>query len=155
MLFRSLQPYAAKNFKDILRLCDAHGVDHLTLVGGTPLMLAARTGNAALVQALLDKGAAPTAEDEFGHTAWQHAVNRSLEEPDFAKAALALLFERIAPAGIDVQVDGRLVRVEHHQGEYWVLTLMLAGLNTQWSQCAARTHPSWQYGQGFFAEQLH
>ena len=152
---RHLQPYAAKNFKDILRLCDAHGVDHLTLVGGTPLMLAARTGNAALVQALLDKGAAPTAEDEFGHTAWQHAVNRSLEEPDFAKAALALLFERIAPAGIDVQVDGRLVRVEHHQGEYWVLTLMLAGLKTQWSQSSARPHPSWKYGQGFFAEQLH
>ncbi|MBP6504405.1 MAG: AAA family ATPase [Rhodoferax sp.] len=152
---RHLQPYAAKNFKDILRLCDTHGVDHLTLVGGTPLMLAARAGNAALAQALLDKGADPTAEDEFGHTAWRHAVNRSLEEPTFAKAALALLFERIAPAGIDVQVDGRLVRVEHHQGEYWVLTLMLAGLKTQWSQCSARPHPSWKYGQGFFAEQLH
>ena len=152
---RHLQPYAAKNFKDILRLCDAHGVDHLTPVGGTPLMLAARAGNAALVQALLDKGADPTAEDEFGHTAWQHAVNRSIEEPAFAKAALTLLFERIAPAGIDVQMDGRLVRVEHHQGEYWVLTLMLAGLKTQWSHCAARLHPAWKYGLGFFAEQLH
>jgi hypothetical protein len=152
---RHLQAYAAKNFKDILRLCDAHGVEHLTPVGGTPLMLAARAGNTALVQALLDKGADPTAEDEFGHTAWQHAVNRSIDEPAFAKAALALLFERIAPAGIDVQVDGRLVRVEHHQGEYWVLMLMLAGLKTQWSHCAARPHPAWKYGQGFFAEQLH
>ena len=152
---RHLQAYAAKHFKDILRLCDAHGVDHLTSVGGTPLMLAARAGNAALVQALLDKGADPTAEDEFGHTAWQHAVNRSIDEPAFAKAALPLLFERIAPAGIDVQVDGRLVRVEHHQGEYWVLMLMLAGLKTQWSHCAARPHPAWKYGQGFFAEQLH
>ena len=54
-----------------------------------------------------------------------------------------------------MQVDGRLVRVEHHQGEYWVLTLMLAGLKTQWSHCAARPHPAWKYGQGFFAEQLH
>jgi hypothetical protein len=152
---RHLQAYAAKNFKDILRLCDAHGVDHLTPVGATPLMLAARAGNAALVQALLDKGADPAAEDEFGHTAWQYAVNRLIDEPAFAKAALALLFERIAPAGIDVQVEGRLVRVEHHQGEYWILTLMLAGLKTQWSHCAARPHPAWKYGQGFFAEQLH
>jgi hypothetical protein len=54
-----------------------------------------------------------------------------------------------------VQVDGRLVRVEHHQGEYWVLMLMLAGLKTQWSHCAARPHPAWRYAQGFFAEQLH
>ena len=52
-------------------------------------------------------------------------------------------------------MEDRLVRVEHHQGEYWVLTLMLAGLKTQWSQCAARPHPAWKYGQGFFAEQLH
>ncbi|MBV9892493.1 MAG: hypothetical protein JO090_16635 [Rhizobacter sp.] len=152
---RHLQPYAAKNFKDIVRLCDAHGVDHLTPVGATPLMLAARAGNIALVEALLDKGADPTAEDEFGHSAWQHGVNRSIDEPAFAKAALASLFERIAPAGIDVQVDGRLVRVEHHQGEYWLLTLMLAGLKTQWSHCAVRTHPAWKYEQGFFAEQLH
>jgi hypothetical protein len=118
-------------------------------------MLAARAGNAALAEALLDKGADRMAQDEFGHTAWQHAVNRSIDEPAFAKAALALLFERIAPAGIDVQVEGRLVRVEHHQGEYWILTLMLAGLKTQWSHCAARPHPAWKYGQGFFAEQLH
>ena len=116
---RHLQAYAAKNFKDILRLCDVHGVDHLTPAGGTPLMLAARAGNAALVEALLDRGADPTAQDEFGHTAWQQAVNRSIDEPAFAKSALALLFERIAPAGIDVQIEDRLVRVEHHQGEYW------------------------------------
>jgi hypothetical protein len=152
---RHLQAYAAKNFKDILRLCDAHGVDHLTPVGGTPLMLAARAGNAALADALIAKGADPTAEDEFGHTAWQQAINRAIDEPDFAKAALAPLFERIAPAGIDVQVDGRLVRVEHHQGEYWVLTLMLAGFKTQWSHCTKRSHPAWKYGQGYFAEQLH
>jgi Ankyrin repeats (many copies) len=152
---RHLQAYAAKNFKDVLRLCDAHGVDHHTPVGGTPLMLAARAGNAALVVALLDKGADPAAQDEFGHSAWQQAVSRALDDPTFAKSALAPLFERIAPAGIDVQVDGRLVRVEHHQGEYWVLTLMLAGLKTQWSHCAARPHASWKYGQGYFAEQLH
>jgi len=152
---RHLQTYAAKNFKDILRLCDAHGVDHLTPVGGTPLMLAARAGNAALVDALLDNGADPNTEDEFGQSAWQQAVNRAIDDSDFARSALARLFERIAPAGIDMQVDGRLVRVEHHQGEYWVLTLMLAGLKTQWSHCTARSHPPWKYGHGFFAEQLH
>lgn len=152
---RHLQAYAAKNFKDILRLCESHGVDHLTPVGSTPLMLAARAGNTALVEALLDKGAAPNAEDEFGHTPWQQAVSRAMEEPPFAKLALAPLFERIAPAVIDVQVDGRLVRIERHQGEYWTLTLMLAGFKTQWSRCTARSQPVWKYGEGFFAEQLH
>lgn len=152
---RHLLPYAAKNFKSILQLCDLHTVDHLTPVGATPLMLAARAGNTALVDALLAKGANPEAEDEFGQTAWQQAVNRAIEDPSFAKNSMGSIFEQVAPAVIDVQIDGRLVRIERHQGEYWVLTLMLAGLKTQWSSCAARTLPVWKFGEGYFAEQLH
>jgi Ankyrin repeat len=152
---RHLQPYAARNFKDILRLCDVHTVDHRTPVGATPLMLAARAGNAALVDALLQIGADPTVEDEFGHTAWQQAVNRALEDPTFAASAPAALFDRLAPAVIDVQIDGRLIRLERHQAEYWVLSLMLAGFKTQWSACPARELPRWKFDEGFFAEQLH
>ncbi len=152
---RHLQAYTAKNFKDILRLCDVHTVDHRTPVGATPLMLAARAGNAALIDALLARGADPEMVDEFGQTAWQHAVSRAMDEPAFAKNSLALVFERLAPAVIDVQVDGRLIRIERHQGEYWVLTLMLAGLKTQWSCCTVRDEPPWKFGDGYFAEQLH
>ncbi|MFM2069604.1 MAG: hypothetical protein RLZZ584_4513, partial [Pseudomonadota bacterium] len=152
---RHLQPYAAKNFKDVLRLCDVHGVDHLSPVGATPLMMAARAGNVALIDALLQRGADPLTEDDFGHTAWHQAVNRAMEEPAFARGALAPVFDRLAPACIDVQVDAHLVRIERHQGEYWVLTLMLAGLKTQWSTCAERTHALRKFRGGYFAEQLH
>jgi hypothetical protein len=82
-------------------------------------------------------------------------VSRAIEEPAFAKNSLAGVFERLAPAVIDVQVDGRLIRIERHQGEYWVLTLMLAGLKTQWSYCTVRAAPPWKFGEGYFAEQLH
>jgi Ankyrin repeats (many copies) len=124
-------------------------------VGATPLMLAARAGNLPLVQALLAKGADPELRDEFGHTAWLHAVSRAMEESAFALTGLPALYDALAPAVLDVQTDGRLVRIEHHQGEYWVLTLMLAGLKTQWSSCVLRSHEVWKYGEGFFAEQLH
>jgi hypothetical protein len=152
---RHLQPYTGRNFKDVLRLCDVHTVDHAAPVGGTPLMLSARAGNGALIDALLERGVDPAICDEFGHTAWQQAVSRAIEEPDFASGALPAVFERLAPAVIDVQVDGRLVRLERHQGEYWVMTLMLAGLKTQWSSCAPRALPNWKFGEGYFAEQLH
>lgn len=152
---RHLQPYATKNFKDVLRLCDVHSVDHHSPVGATPLMLAARAGNAALIEALLERGADPTVEDEFGQTAWQQAVSRAIEEPAFAKNSLAAIYEHLAPAVIDVQVDGRLVRIERHQAEYWVLPLMLAGLKTQWSHCVVRSLEPWKFDDGYFAEQLH
>ncbi len=151
---RHLQPYAAKNFKEVLRQADVHGVDHRTPVGATALMLAARAGNAALVRALLDKGADPEVRDEFGHTAWLFAVNRALEEPEFARTGLPALFDLLSPSTLDVQSDGRLVRIERHQGEYWMLTLMLAGLKTQWSRCIQRPLEPWKYQEGFFAEQL-
>ena len=152
---RHLQPYQAKNFKDILRLADLHGPDHATPVGATPLMLAATAGNAALVEALLAKGADPDRRDEFGHSAWDHAVGRAMREAAFASSGLPALFNGLAPAALDVQSDGRLIRLERQQGEYWVLTLMLAGLKTQWSQCVARRLDPFKFMAGFFADQLH
>jgi hypothetical protein len=152
---RHLQAYAAKNFKDLLRLCDQHGVDHATPIGATPLMLAARAGNGALVHALLQRGADADKRDEFGHSPWLHAVARAMEEPAFAGTGLPALFDALAPHVIDVQTDGRLVRLERHHAEYWVLTLMLAGLKTQWSACVVRSHEPWRYTDGMFADQLH
>jgi len=152
---RHLQPYLARNFKDLLRLADLHGPDHATTVGATPLMLAAQAGNAALVQALLAKGADALRRDEFGHTAWDHAVGRAMQEAGFARNGLPAVFEPLAPPALDVQTDGRLVRLERHQAEYWVLTLMLAGLKTQWSRCVTRRLEPYRYLVGFFADQLH
>jgi hypothetical protein len=152
---RHLQPYQAKNFKDLLRAADTHGPDHATPVGATPLMLAAAAGNAPLVEALLAKGADPARRDEFGHTAWDHAVGRAMREAAFAGSGLPALFDLLAPPALDVQTDGRLVRLERHQGEYWLLTLMLAGLKTQWSQCVTRRLDPYRYLSGFFADQLH
>jgi hypothetical protein len=152
---RYLQPYQAKNFKDILRAADTHGPDHASPVGATPLMLAATAGNSALVEALLAKGADPARRDEFGHTAWHHAVSRAMREAGFAASGLPSLFELLAPAALDVQTDGRLVRLERYQGEYWLLTLMLGGLKTQWSSCVTRRLEPNRYLSGFFADQLH
>ena len=152
---RHLQPWQARNFKDLLRQADTHGPDHATPVGATPLILAAAAGNAPLVQALLDKGANPLARDEFGHTAWDHAVGRAMQETGFAATGLPAIFDLLAPAALDVRTGGRLVRLERQQGEYWALTLMLAGLKTQWSRCVTRKVELWKYRQGFFADQLH
>lgn len=152
---RHLQPYTAHNFKDLLRQCDTYGVDHRTPTGATPLMLAARAGNLPLVDALLARGADPLVEDEFGHTAWLAALNRAMEDTPFARLSIGALFERIAPVTLDVQTAGRLVRLERHQGEYWVLSLMLAGFKTLRTQCVERLHDPYKYQQGFFAQMLH
>jgi hypothetical protein len=122
--------YAAHGLKPVLQACERHGLNHATPTGATPLMMAARAGNTALVDALLTRGANPELRDEFGHTAWMHALSRALEDTAFGQQHLAALAQRLAPAFIDVQTGERLHRITQEQGEYWPLSIMLVWLKT-------------------------
>jgi hypothetical protein len=70
---RLLRPYSERAFKPVLAECDLYGIDHRVPCGATPLMMAARAGNLALAEALIERGADLTATDEYGHTAWMVA----------------------------------------------------------------------------------
>lgn len=130
LLARHAKPFEKKNFKDLLQQCDKYGVDHRTVVDATPLMLAAQMGNVALVDALLERGANLELRDLFGHSAQHYALARATRDAAYARGPFAALWERVAAPFVDVQVDGRLVRLHQHQGEYLPLQLMLAGLKT-------------------------
>lgn len=123
-------PFEKKNVKDILQQCDTYGVDHRTITDATPLMLAAEVGNVALVDALLERGADPQQRDLFGHSAQSYALARAARDDGYAAGALDAIYQRVALPMLDVQVDGRLVRLHEHQGETLLLQLMLAGLKT-------------------------
>lgn len=151
---RLLRPYAERAFKPVLAECDLYGVDHRVPCGATPLMMAARAGNLALAEALVQRGADLAAIDEYGHTAWMVALCRAVAEPAFAEHSLGPLFDLLAPTALDVQTAGRLVKLERHQAEYWLLSLMLASLKIQGSTMVDRDHPSYRYFRGFFADSL-
>ncbi len=151
---RWLRPYAGKSFKDVLADCDQYGVDHATLTGATPLMRAAQAGNLALVDALLARGANPGQTDEFGHTPWLAAVASAIEDPGMARATLGALFERLAPGAMDVWIEQRLIRLERSQAEYWVFSVMLAGLKTLSMRVSPRPLPMQRYHRGFFADAI-
>jgi len=133
---RQHQPYVSRNFKELLRQCDQFGPDHRTYFNATPLMLAAKCGNVALVQALLERGADPLVRDHYGHSAWDYALERFLDAPNPGAYAhhLDALYPLLSPPVIDVQTGHRLVRLERHQGEYWLFGLMLASYKKLYSQ---------------------
>ncbi len=134
---RQLAPWTKRTFKDVLAQCDQYGVDHRNGFDATPLMMAARAGNSALVAALLERGADIEARDLFGQTAVMHVLERAALEFDYAGGPFAEVYRQVAPPTLDVETDGRLIRLYPHQGEYFLLLTMLAGIKTLGSQLVA------------------
>ncbi|WP_051675847.1 ankyrin repeat domain-containing protein [Polaromonas glacialis] len=150
---RQRQPYAGRAFKDVLRQCDQYGVDHRSYFNATPLMMAAQCGNVPLVEALLARGADPLVRDHYGHSAWDHALERFLDDPWHTQHHLDALFPLLSPPVLDVQTAGRLIRLERHQGEYWLLGVMLASYKKLYSQAVPHPHVHRNL-KGFCADHL-
>lgn len=86
----------------------------------TPLMAAAAAGNVPLAEALLERGADREATDHFGHNALHWAMREAFRDEGFAQGPFAALYEPLAPACIDVNTGGRLVRIDRRLTEYFL-----------------------------------
>lgn len=116
--------YFASSFREILKQCDQHGIEHRLPMNQTPLMAVAAAGNVPLVEALLERGADREAVDHYGQNALHWAMREALRDAKFAHGPFAALDEQLALASIDLQTRGRLVRLEQHQGEYILFQTM-------------------------------
>ncbi|MGH8551001.1 MAG: ankyrin repeat domain-containing protein [Methylococcales bacterium] len=119
--YKHLAPYYGHGFKEILRNCERHGVDHRTAMNLTPLMAASVAGNVALVEELLERGADRDLTDHLGRNALHWAMIEAFREPKFATGGFAAIYERIAPPVVDLMVGERLVRIDRHLTEYFLL----------------------------------
>jgi hypothetical protein len=124
---RYLPPYAAKKFKDVLREVDYYGVDFRNPFHHTPLMMATAAGNLPLIDALLERGANIELTDNQGRAAFHLALRRALHNPAFARGGdFAALWSRLVIPSVSVQVGGRLVKIDAHQGEFFLFHTLIA-----------------------------
>jgi hypothetical protein len=125
-----LQRYSGSFFKDIIRECELYGVDHRNVFNKTPLMMAARAGNAALVRELLSAGADTELTDNYGLTAWQWALQRIIEDKKFAQAGFPAVHDLLAPSMLSLKVDGRLAKIDRRQGEFLLFNIFFAAFGS-------------------------
>jgi len=117
--------YTLKHPGAVLRETDRYGIDFRNRFDQTPLMVASRVGNADLAAALLDRDADTSLADGNGLNAFQIAIDRACADERFARTRLPAIFERLAPPAIDVEVDGRLVKLERRLMEYLMLCVAM------------------------------
>ncbi len=122
-------PYTFKNNSAVLRQVDQYGVDFRDQFNHTPLMLAARFGNANMVESLSDIGADREQTNNNGLNAFQIALEQACLDHKYAARSLPDIYELLAPAEITLQVDGRLIKLLRHAMEYTLLNIMIANFH--------------------------
>jgi hypothetical protein len=128
LVIRDLQGYTGAFYKGVIRQCELYGVDHRTVFNKTPLMLAASSGNTALVQELLATGADTELTDNYGLTAWQGALQRATQDKKFAAELFPRVNEMLAPSSVSLKADDRLVKIDSSQGEFLLFHIFFVTL---------------------------
>ena len=69
----------------------------------------------------MEKGARRDATDYLGRNAGHLALREAFAHPQFAQNALPALWTVLAPLSLDLRIGDRLVRLERHQAEYFLV----------------------------------
>lgn len=118
--------YSFRKPDAVLKQVNEYGTDFRNLFNQTPLMVAAWMGNVELVKALCDLGADTEKVDGNGLTAFQIALAQASRDENYAKKKLANIYEQLEPTSLSIQVDGRLIKLDKHSMEFFMLNLMIA-----------------------------
>ncbi len=117
-------PYSAKNPTAVLRQVDRYGADFRNQFNQTPLMTAARLGNAELTQSLTDLGADTELLNNSGFNGFQIALEQACNDNKFAAKKLGRIYNALKPASMSIQVEGKLVKLDNHLMEFLMFNLM-------------------------------
>lgn len=136
---RFLPMYRASDHGKVMADIARYGLEHRNMMSLTPLMMAGYAGNVELVEALIDLGARIDAVDTFGRMPFHFALRSAFKDEQFAKEKLGALYDLLCPTGLDLEVDGRLVRLGRNQGEFFVLAALLALFHGVYGQAGFRS----------------
>jgi len=123
---RAMAAYLRGETSKVLNEVERYGLEHRSMMGMTPLMMAAEVGDVALVQTLVDRGARLDAVDSLGRMPIHFALRRAFQDASFARDKLGSLYELLCPTALELELDGRRLRLGRNQGEFFLFLCFVA-----------------------------
>jgi DUF2075 family protein len=120
------QDYYDRTYPNLKRKIELYGIDFRNPLNQSPLMIAAQMGLIDLVRALLKGGANPELRDNWGRTPFQIALRQAYLDSAYARERIGPLYELLAPSSLKVKVEDRLIKLDRHMMEFFLLHSMLA-----------------------------
>lgn len=130
--------YDIKKPDAMLRQVQQYGVDFRNPFNLTPLMIAARLGNADHVPRLVEMGADTSLVNNVGFNAFQIGLEQACISPHYATRKLPGVYEKLEPQDMVIQADGRLVKLDRRLMEFLMLNLMIAMFYTRLGENVVR-----------------
>ena len=123
---RALGPYLNGDTQQVLADVTRYGLEHRNMMGMTPLMAATEVGDLRLAQTLVERGGRIDAVDTLGRMPIHLALRRAFRDPEFARDKLGAFYELLCPTAIELEADGRRLRLARSQGEFFLLLCFVA-----------------------------
>jgi hypothetical protein len=139
-------PYDLKHTGTVLRQTDQYGIDFRNPFNQTPLMIASRLGNEALIRELRERGANTELINNVGFNAFQICLEQALDDPKYSSKKLAAVYRQLEPDCLDIQVDERLIKLDNRSMEFLMLNLMMAMFYTRLGEKIIHTWGAFQSG---------
>jgi hypothetical protein len=110
----------------VLNNVNKYGVDFRNVFNQTPLMVATQLGNSEFIKVLSEQGADTEKVDGNYLTAFQIALGQICRNKDYARKKIAAIYDYLEPSSMSVEIDGKLVKLDKHLMEFFMLNLMIA-----------------------------
>lgn len=117
----------SKEFKELRQKVRTYGVDYRNPLNKTPLMTAISVSRLDIAEWLIQEGALVEATDNAGLSVfWQlHTRSSTVSQCLMTHDIHTPVYERLAPDCINIQFEQRLIRLEKHQFDYWMLVAFI------------------------------
>ncbi len=120
------QMFRERSYHTLMHYTQRHGVDFRNRINQTPLMLAAKIGDAELIRKLLEMGADRNLMDSQGRSALHVAIREAFFNKNYAATKLAEIYPLLEPQSISLRVADRLVKLDNHTMHFFLVNAMLA-----------------------------